>query len=64
METEEFDPWAEHDRVFVEAIQSGDTSLLRNDYSDGLKTIGPLLAAWESNRQGGVCIEMEAFLKG
>jgi predicted dehydrogenase len=64
VETEEFDPWAEHDRVFVEAVQSGDDSQLRNDYSDGLKTIGPVLAAMESNRRGGQSIEMTKFTKG
>ncbi len=63
VETEEFDPWAEHDRVFIEAIQSGDTSGLRNDYADGLKTIGPLLAVLESNRASGECIEMSKFMK-
>jgi hypothetical protein len=64
VETEAFDPWAEHDRVFIEACQSGDTSQLRNDYEDGLGTIGPLLAAIESNRTCGHAIEMSAFLKG
>jgi predicted dehydrogenase len=64
VETEAFDPWTEHDRVFIEAIQSGDTSQLRNDYTDGLGTIGPLLAAIESNKSGGHAIEMEAFMKG
>ena len=64
VETEEFDPWAEHDRVFVEAVQAGDDSELRNDYSDGLKTVGPILAAMESNRRGGESIKMSQFAKG
>lgn len=62
--TEDFDPWEAHDRVFMEAVRTGDRSAIRNDYADGLKTIGPLLAARESVLGGGVPIDMDGFLKG
>ena len=61
---EEFDPWEAHDRVFMDAVRTGDRRGIRNDYSDGLKTIGPLLAARESVAKGGIPIDMETFLKG
>lgn len=62
--TEDFDPWDEHDRVYMEAVRTGDTSQIRNDYTDGLQTIGPLLAARESQSRGGMPIDMSTFLKG
>jgi hypothetical protein len=58
-----YDPWYEQVRRFVEAVRrakdgttggtdgsSGDTLL--NDYADGLLSLGPVLAGWESARRG------------
>lgn len=56
--TEEFDPWAGHDRVFIEAVRSCDAGAVPNDYDDGLKTVGPILAAIESTREGGKTIDV------
>lgn len=60
---EEFDPWYEHDRVFVEAVQSGRKNALLNDYHDGLFSLSPVLAGLESARRGGECIELERFVR-
>ncbi len=60
--TETFDPWAEHDRVFIEAVRSGDPTAIRNDYRDGMQTIGPVLAAIQSGRDSGQTIEMRGFM--
>ena len=44
---EEFDPWFEQDRVFIEAVHTGNRALLLNDYADGLYSLAPVLAGWE-----------------
>ena len=59
---EEFQPWRELDRVFVNAISTRDGSALLNDFSDGLKTHAPLLAAWESSQRGGVPIDVATYM--
>ncbi|MCC7261272.1 MAG: Gfo/Idh/MocA family oxidoreductase [Candidatus Latescibacteria bacterium] len=59
----EFNPWYEQDRCFIEAIRTGDASLLLNDYHDGLFSLGPVLAGWQSARQGGACLDVSAFMK-
>jgi len=58
-----FDPWLEQDRAFVEAARTGDASLVLNDYHDGLRSLAPVLAGWESARRGGECIDVETFLE-
>ena len=60
-EPEDFDPWFEQDRVFVEAVLSGDRSLILNDYADGLRSLAPVLAGWESARRGGELIDVGEF---
>ena len=60
---EEFQPWRELDRVFVHAIRTGDGTGLLNDFHDGLKTLAPLLAGWESARSGGAPIDVAAYMK-
>jgi predicted dehydrogenase len=60
---EQYDPWLEQDRRFIEAVRSGDESLLWNDYHDGLYTLGPFLAGWESAKQEGACIDVGAFME-
>ncbi|AWT59221.1 MAG: scyllo-inositol 2-dehydrogenase (NAD(+)) [Candidatus Moanabacter tarae] len=58
----EFQPWRELDRIFVNAIQTGDTSYLLNDFHDGLKTLAPLLAGWESARNGGSVVDVPSYM--
>ena len=59
---EEFNPWFELDRRFCEAVRTGDGSGLLNDYRDGLFTLAPLLAGWESAKQGGAPIDVDDFM--
>ena len=59
----EFDPWLEQDKTFISAVQSGDASLLQSDYYDGLFSLAPILAGWESSRRDGECIDLAAFMK-
>ena len=63
-EAEEFQPWRELDRIFIEAIRTGDSSHLLNDFNDGLLTLAPLLASIDSARQGGVPIDIADYIKG
>lgn len=58
---DEFDPWFEQDRVFVEAVRSGDGSAILNDYADGLKSLAPVLAGWASSARGGRPIDVAAY---
>ncbi|MEW6753184.1 MAG: Gfo/Idh/MocA family oxidoreductase, partial [Candidatus Latescibacterota bacterium] len=59
---DEFDPWFEQDRVFVEAVRSGDPSGILNDYHDGLFSLAPVLAGWESARGGGTLIHVPTYM--
>lgn len=59
----DFNPWYEQDRCFIEAVRTHNPNLLLNDYHDGLFSLGPVLAGWESARQGGTCLEVSAFMK-
>lgn len=61
-EDQESNPWFELDRLFCEAVQSGDASRLLNDYHDGLYSLGPILAAWESSKRGGQPIDIENYI--
>ena len=60
-EADEFDPWFEQDRVFIDAVQRGDGSGLLNDYADGLKSLAPVLAGWNSANRGGRPVDVAAF---
>ena len=60
---EEFDPWFEQDRIFIEAVRSGDDSSILNDYHDGLFSLAPVLAGWESSRRNGERINVNAFMR-
>lgn len=60
---EDFNPWFEEDRVFVEAIRTGDGSNILNDYHDGLYTLAPLLAGWKSARRNGEPVDVPAFMR-
>jgi hypothetical protein len=59
---EVFDPWFAQDRVFIEAVRSGDAAPLRNDYHDGLFSLAPVLAGWTSARRDGVTVAIAAFM--
>ena len=59
---EDYNPWFELDRRFCEAVRSGDDSNMLNDYHDGLYSLAPVLAGWESQRRGGVPIDVEEFM--
>ncbi len=61
-EADEFDPWLEQDKTFIRAVQSGNASLLLSDYHDGLFSLAPILAGWESSRRGGECMDMASFM--
>ncbi len=60
---EEYDPWFELDRRFCDAVRSGDEKHLLNDYHDGLYSLAPILAGWESARLGGEPIDVEQYLQ-
>ena len=60
-EADDFDPWYEQDRVFIDAVQRNDGSGLLNDYADGLKSLAPVLACWESAHRGGRVIDVASF---
>ena len=62
-EGQDFDPWFEQTRVFIQAVRTGDRSLLLNDYHDGLFSLAPILAGWESSRRMGECIDVAGFMK-
>lgn len=63
----EYDPWYEQDRCFIEDVRdrlagrSSSAARLVNDYADGLKTLAPCLAAWDSARRGGVHVDVVEF---
>jgi len=62
-EGQEFNPWLELDRRFCEAVQAGDDSNLLNDYHDGLYSLAPVLAGWESARRGGDPINIAEYMR-
>jgi len=59
----DFDPWLEQDRVFVEAVRRRDPSLLASDYHDGIRSLAPILAAWESARRGGAVVDVAGYVE-
>ena len=59
---DEFDPWLEQDKTFIRAVQMGDASLLHSDYHDGLFSLAPVLAGWESAGRNGECIDVASFM--
>ncbi len=59
---DEFNPWLEQDKTFIRAVQNRDASPLQNDYHDGLFSLAPVLAGWESSRRHGECIKVDAFM--
>ena len=61
-QADEFDPWLEQDKTFIRAVQTADASILRSDYHDGLFSLAPVLAGWESARRNGECIDIASFI--
>lgn len=61
-QAEEFNPWLEQDRTFIRAVQAGDASILQSDYHDGLFSLAPVLAGWQSARRNGECIDLDSFM--
>ncbi|MBT5872864.1 MAG: Gfo/Idh/MocA family oxidoreductase [Candidatus Latescibacteria bacterium] len=61
-EAEPFDPWLAQDRTFIEAVRSGNRKGLLSDYHDGLFSLAPILAGWESTRQNGACIDVGSLM--
>lgn len=58
-----FDPWLAQDRAFVEAVRSNDPGLLQSDYHDGLRSLAPILAGWDSARREGALVDVERFIE-
>lgn len=61
-QSEATDPWVLSVEAFIEAVRTGDRSLIRNDFSDGLLSLGPILAAKHSGQHGGELVEMRKFM--
>ena len=61
-QADEFDPWLEQDKTFIRAVQTGDSSILQSDYHDGLFSLAPILAGWESSQHNGECIDLDTFM--
>ena len=61
-QADEFDPWLEQDKTFIRAVQTADASILLSDYHDGLFSLAPVLAGWESARRNGECIDIASFM--
>ena len=62
-EADPFDPWFAQDQTFVEAVRSNNPGLLQSDYHDGLKSLAPILAGWESAKRDGACVDVEEFIE-
>jgi len=58
---DDFNPWFELDRIFCEAVRSGNDNALLNDYHDGLYSLAPILAGWESARHNGKTLDVRTF---
>ncbi len=61
-EAEPFDPWLAQDRAFVNAVRVSTTEGLLSDYHDGLFSLAPILAGWESARRDGTCVDITTFM--
>lgn len=48
------DPYFEEDKVFIEAVRTGDTSKIRSNFEDAMKTLKVTLAANEAAKTGRV----------
>lgn len=57
-----FDPWFEQTRTFIAAVRQNEPGLLLSDYHDGLYSLAPVLAGWQSARQQGAVVEVAALM--
>jgi len=48
-------PYLRESEAFLTAIRTGDRSLIRSDYSDGVRTLAATLAADKAGRTGTAC---------
>jgi predicted dehydrogenase len=62
VEDDDFDPWFAQDRAFIEAVRTGDPTLILNDYHDGLFSLAPVLAARASAQGEGQLITIQTFM--
>lgn len=62
-EADPFDPWLAQDQAFVEAVRSGNPGILQSDYHDGLRSLAPILAGWDSARREGALVDVERFIE-
>ena len=62
-EADPFDPWLAQDQAFVEAVRSNDSNLLQSDYHDGLRSLAPILAGWDSARREGSLVDVERYIE-
>ncbi|MBO3768291.1 MAG: hypothetical protein JTT16_03105, partial [Candidatus Brockarchaeota archaeon] len=46
------DPYFEEDKVFIEAVRTGDINNIKSDFEDATKTLGVTIAANEAARTG------------
>ena len=58
-----FDPWMAQDRCFIRAVAENNPDLILNDYHDGLYSLAPILAGWESSKHNGKSISIDEFLR-
>jgi predicted dehydrogenase len=63
VDDDDFDPWFEQDRAFIEAIRTGNAALILNDYHDGLLSLAPVLAARRSAHGSGETVEIAPFIQ-
>lgn len=56
-----FDPWLAQDQAFVAAVRQRDPTLLQSDYADGLRSLAPILAGWQSAQKQGVRVDVLAL---
>ena len=61
-QAEPFDPWLQQDKTFIESVRTGNRDLLLSDYHDGLYSLAPILAGWESTRRNGDCIDIASMM--
>lgn len=46
------------DQAFIQAVATGDTSPMRTDYADGLRSAEVVIAANRSANAGGALVEL------
>ena len=62
-EADPFDPWLAQDQAFVESVRLNDPNRLQSDYHDGLRSLAPILAGWDSARREGALVDVNRFIE-